>query len=383
MKKLLLSIALSIISVTSAYAQLELKSFKHDAADIDAVTYPKEDGNHNICALVKVGLAEPGAIFEGDIIGTPDYKDGEYWVYLIEGATWLNIKTKNYAPLRYDFPQPLNSKNTYIMLVIKPISDLPTGQINIRSNVKNADIFIDDVKHSSITPYVFKGTEGQHKILLKAAGYVDAERQVNVVLGKTSTIVINMDAAGSLSVNGITYGTTHVDACSFEMGSNRFYYESPIHNVSLRPFTIGKRPVPVSLWNEIMGTNHERNNGPNGEVVNITYDECQDFITLLNQGQNKHFRLPTEAEWEYAATHASELGIEEIGHSMEWCSDWFAHYKTSEENNPIGPETGFVKVVRGGSLYDKNSWYDAPTYRWHQDPEKPSERISLRLVEDR
>ena len=369
--------------VSSVNAQLELKSFKHDAADIDAVQYPKEDSNHNICALVKVGLAEPGAIFEGDIIGTPDYKDGEYWVYLIEGATWLNIKTKNYAPLRYDFPEPLNSKNTYIMLVIKPISELPTGQINIRSNVKKVDIYIDDVKHSNITPYVFKGTEGQHKIVLKASGYMDAERLVEVVLGKTTTLIINMDAAGSLNVNGITYGTTNAEACSFEMGSNRFYYETPIHTVSLRPFTIGKRPVPVALWNEIMGTNHERNNGPNGEVVNITFDECQDFISLLNQGQNRHFRLPTEAEWEYAATHASELGIEEIGSIMEWCSDWFAHYKTNEGSNPTGPEKGFVKVVRGGSLYEKNSWYDAPTYRWHQIPDVPSGRISFRLVEDR
>ena len=382
MKNILLFIAI-IVGVPSAYAQLELKDFKHDAADIDAVQYPKEDANHNICALVKVGLAEPGAVFEGDIIGTPDYKDGEYWVYLIEGATWLNIKTKNYAPLRYEFPQPLNSKNTYIMLVIKPISDLPTGQINIRSNVKTADIYIDDVKHSNVTPYVFKGTEGQHKIVLKAKGYMDAERQIEVVLGKTISIVVNMDAAGSLSVNGISYGSTNVDACSFEMGSNRFYYEEPVHTVSLRPFTIGKRPVPVALWNAIMGTNHERHNGPNGEVVNITFDECQDFINLLNQGQDRHFRLPTEAEWEYTATHASELGIEELGQTLEWCSDWFAHYKNSEESSPTGPETGFVKVVRGGSLYEKNAWYAAPTYRWHQNPEVPSERITFRLVEDR
>lgn len=372
-----------ISSTATAYAQLELKSFKHDAADIDAVQYPKEDVNHNICALVKVGLAEPGAVFEGDIIGTPDYKNGEYWVYLIEGATWLNIKTKNYAPLRYDFPEPLNSKSTYIMLVIKPISTLPTGQVNIRSNVKKVDIYIDEVKHSNVAPYVFKGTEGQHKIVLKADGYMDAERIIDVALGKTTTIVINMDASGSLNVNGVTYGSTNVDACTFEMGSNRFYYESPVHNVSLRPFAIGKRPVSVALWNEVMGTNHERNNGPDGEVVNITYDECLDFISLLNQGQNRHFRLPTEAEWEYTATHASELGIEEIGNIMEWCSDWFAHYKTSDGSNPAGPEKGSVKVVRGGSLYGNNPWYNAPTYRWHQNPETPSERISLRLVEDR
>ena len=382
MKKILLILAVTLCC-SSVYAQLEMKSFKHDTADMDAVQFPKLDGNNMACALVKVGLAEPGAVFEGDIVGTPDYKNGEYWVYLVEGATWLNIKTKNYAPLRYDFPEPLSSKNTYIMLVIKPISEIPTGQINIRSNVKKVDIYIDEVKHSNVAPYVFKGTEGGHKIVLKSPGYMDAERQVDVVLGKTISVVINMDAAGSLKVNGVTYGSTNVDACNFQMGSNRFYYESPEHNVALRPFTIGKRLVPVALWNEIMGTNHERNNGPNGEVVNITYDDCQDFISLLNQGQNRHFRLPTEAEWEYARTHASELGIEDIGNTMEWCSDWFAHYSGVEETSPKGPSKGYVKVVRGGSLYGEDSWYEAPTYRWHQKPDEPSEKISLRLVEDK
>lgn len=381
MKKVI-SFLLSLVCL-SAYPQLELKDFKHDPNDIDAVNSPKEDFNHVICALVKVGLAEPGAIFEGDIIGTPEYKNGEYWVYLTDGATWLNIKTKNYAPLRYDFPQPVNSKNTYVMLIIKPISDIPTGTINIRTTPKNVDIYIDGVKHSSVTPYAYKGTEGQHIIEFKAAGYVDEKRTVSVVLGKTTSLLVNLNSGESLNINGITYGIANVSANTFEMGSPRFYYESPKHEVSLRPFSIGKRPVPSALWNEVMGTNHERNNGPNGEVVNITYEEVQDFLTLLNQGQNRHFRLPTEAEWEYVATHASQLGVEDIGNTMEWCSDWFGHYLPANQTSPTGPEQGFLKVVRGGSLYGDNSWYKVPTYRWHQAPDTPSEKIGLRLVEDR
>jgi len=371
------------MQISSVYAQLEVKHFGRDKDDMDAVQHKKIDGNNRVCALVKVDIAEPETKFEGDIIGVPEYNNGSFWVYMTPDATWLNVITKHYVPLRYNFPDRLDESVTYVMQVIKPISEVPTGQINIRSNVKNADIYIDEIKHSNVTPYVFKGTEGRHKIVLKAAGYMDTERQVEVVLGKTITIFVNMDAAGSLSVNGVTYGTTNVNACTFEMGSNRFYYESPVHTVSLRPFSIGKRPVPVALWNEVMGTKHERHNGPNGEVVNISYEECQDFISLINQGQNRHFRLPTEAEWEYVAKHVSELGIEELGKSLEWCSDWYAHYSSSEINNPTGPEKGFVKVVRGGSLYEKNPWYEAQTYRWHQNPEMPSERISFRLVEDR
>lgn len=382
MKRILFILAV-LMHMSSGYSQLEVKSFELEEGGGDGSQYSKKDANGVACALIKVDIADPEATFDGDIVGAPEFRNGSFWIYMTPEATWLNVITKQYVPLRYEFPIPLKGLATFIMQIIKPISEIPTGQVNIRSNVKNVDIYIDEVKYSNVAPYVFKGTEGGHKIVLKSPGYMDAERQVDVVLGKTISVVINMDAAGSLKVNGVTYGSTNVDACNFQMGSNRFYYESPEHNVALRPFTIGKRLVPVALWNEVMGTKHERNNGPNGEVVNITYDDCQDFISLLNQGQNRHFRLPTEAEWEYARTHASELGIEDIGNTMEWCSDWFAHYSGVEETSPKGPSKGYVKVVRGGSLYGEDSWYEAPTYRWHQKPDEPSEKISLRLVEDK
>lgn len=382
MKRIIYLIAV-LMQVSSVFAQLEVKSFGPDQDEMDAQQHRKIDANNKVCPLVKVLITDPEAKFEGDIVGTPEYKNGTFWVYMTVDATWLNIITKHYIPLRYKFPERLPEGGNYVMKVIKPLSDVPTGQLNIRSNVKNAAVFIDGEKCSNVTPYVFKGEEGKHLVVLKAPGYMDAERQAEIVLGKMVVVIINLDVEGSLNINGVAYGSTNVGACSFEMGSERFYYESPTHDVSLRPFTIGKRPVPVALWNEIMGTKHERNNGPNGEVVNVTYDECQEFISLLNQGQNRHFRLPTEAEWEYVAKHQSELGIEEIGRTMEWCSDWFSRYKNGESNSPTGPKNGFVKVVRGGSLYGENQWYSEPTYRWHQNPETPSERISFRLVEDR
>lgn len=385
MKRLVFTFFIAISCCISANAQLELKDFKLDATDLSAVQVPVTYGqDKKICALVKVGLNEPGVIFEGDFIGEPEFKDGEYWLYFPQGATWLNIKTKKYAPLRYDFPEPLESKRTYIMLVLKPIiSDEPTGSLTITSNVRKADVYVDGVKQSNGTPCNYKGGEGKHVVLLKAEGYMDATQEVDVKLNHNTAVRINMDAAGSVALNGVSYGMATVSSVTFQMGSDKFYYEQPVHSVSLRPFSIGKRPVPVALWNQIMGTNDERNNGKDGIVVNVTYEECQDFISLLNKTLKKNFRLPTEAEWEYAVQHKSELGIEDIGGCMEWCSDWFGRYNQGQTSfSPSGPAKGVVKVVRGGSLDGDGDWYKRPTYRWHQHPNNPSERISLRLVED-
>lgn len=372
-----------LVCSVEAEAQLELKDFKLDPMDLSAVQVKRTYGQDNVCALVKVGLNEPDVVFEGDYIGEPIFKDGEYWLYFPQGATWLNIKTKKYAPLRYDFPEPLESKKTYIMLVLKPVvKDEPTGTLTITSNVRKADVYVDGVKQSNGTPCSYKGGEGKHVVVLKADGYMDATQEIDVKLNHNTAVRINMDAAGSVAVNGISYGIVSVPNVTFQMGSNDFYYEKPIHSVSLRPYGIGKRPVPVALWNQIMGTNDERNNGQNSIVVNVTYEECQDFISLLNQAVNKNFRLPTEAEWEYAVTHKDELGIEDIGNCLEWCGDWFGKYTSTAETSPMGSQTGITKVVRGGNPNVDDSWYARPTYRWHQNPDKPSPMISFRLVCD-
>lgn len=149
------------------------------------------------------------------------------------------------------------------------------------------------------------------------------------------------------------------------------------------PFSIGITLVSVDLWKNVMGGVEERIKGADGQVVNITFDECMDFIAALNEQTGKSYRLPTEAEWEHCANNATSLGIGDIGKCMEWCSDWFGKYQLTTEASPKGPQSGIVKVVRGGSLYNGDwTFYNRSTYRWHQHPEKASDRISFRLVSD-
>ena len=187
-----------------------------------------------------------------------------------------------------------------------------------------------------------------------------------------------------------------VQSGSFNMGSNNGKAdEKPIHTVSLSDFYIGKSEVTQKQWRAVMGTDPPElkfvgcDNCP---VESVSWNDIQEFLTKLNQrNPSKHYRLPTEAEWEFAArggnksngyiysgsnslndvawntsnsgskTHevgglqANELGIFDMtGNVWEWCSDWYGekYYSISPSQNPTGPSSGTYRVLRGGSWFD-------------------------------
>ncbi|MBO7433546.1 MAG: SUMF1/EgtB/PvdO family nonheme iron enzyme [Salinivirgaceae bacterium] len=191
-------------------------------------------------------------------------------------------------------------------------------------------------------------------------------------------------------------GTFKMGATS-EQGTDAFADEKPAHNVTLRSYYIGKYEVTQGLWKAIMGINPTK--GDKYPVVNVSWEKCQEFIRKLNQVTGKNFRLPTEAEWEYAARggkksnrykyaggnylsivawygenanktiHSvgqklpNELGIYDMsGNVWEWCSDWMGNYSSYSQTNPTGPATGSEHVVRGGS-YSHIAKYARVSYR--------------------
>lgn len=195
------------------------------------------------------------------------------------------------------------------------------------------------------------------------------------------------------TVNGVSFTMINVKGGSFMMGSSdsdsdASDNERPIHKVTLSDYFIGETLVTQELWEAVMGSNPSRFTGDlQCPVEQVSWKDCQTFIKKLNRLVGENFRLPTEAEWEYAArggkegkghkysgsntigdvawyidnslgkTHPvktkqpNELGIYDMsGNVGEWCSDWFSdsYYASSPENNPTGPSSSFFRVFRGG-----------------------------------
>jgi formylglycine-generating enzyme required for sulfatase activity len=195
-----------------------------------------------------------------------------------------------------------------------------------------------------------------------------------------------------------------VEGGTFQMGSESGDPdEKPVHSVTLSSFNIGKYEVTQAQWNAVMGNNPSFNSGcDNCPVDNVSWNDVQQYIQKLNAKSGKNYRLPTEAEWEYAAkggkkskgytysgsndigsvawytdnsgdkTHAvgtkqaNELGIFDMsGNVVEWCSDWYGNYSSFSVTNPTGTSSGEYRVIRGGGW---NSYDCLETYRTSYSP---------------
>ena len=213
-----------------------------------------------------------------------------------------------------------------------------------------------------------------------------------------------------------------VEGGTFKMGSNDGKSsEKPIHEVQVDDFYIGKYEVTQAQWKQIMGTNPSYfKDCPECPVVSVNWNDIHEFLKKLNEQTGQTYRLPTEAEWEYAArggskskgykysgsnnldelawydknsdkkTHpvgqkkANELGLFDMsGNVWEWCSDWYGndYYAKSPKDNPQGPESGERHVLRGGS-WDININYCHVTYRYRLFPFYRFNYIGFRLVRD-
>ena len=197
------------------------------------------------------------------------------------------------------------------------------------------------------------------------------------------------------NVDGVSFKMVYVEGgfflmgCTSEQGGDCYGDEKPAHQVKLSSYSIGETEVTQSLWKAVMGYNPSYYKGDDLPVENVSWDDVQTFINELNSKTGRTFRLPTDAEWEYAArggnksrgykysgsnaigdvawyddnsgekTHpvktkkANELGIYDMtGNVWEWCEDWYGEYSSASQTNPKGPSTGSDRVLRGGGWGD-------------------------------
>ena len=305
-------------------------------------------------------------------------------------------------------------------------AELAAIQGNLSVNYKpfGADVYIDGKKVGQ-SPRVFNGIlVGSHKVEIKKDGYGTDCKTVSILEGQTATLSGEL-TTGTISIpvkDGISIDMLRVEAGTFTMGATAemkepYDWEKPAHQVTLaNDYYIGKYEVTQVLWQVVMGSNPSLFKGDNLPVEQVSWDDCQEFISKLNRITGKTFRLPTEAEWEYAArggkksrgyqysgsnnlsdvawyydnsgskTHsvgtkqANELGIYDMsGNVWEWCQDWYGEYRSSSQVNPTGANSGYYRVVRGGS-WSYNAGGSRLSFRYNGTPDDCYGGLGLRLV---
>ncbi len=204
----------------------------------------------------------------------------------------------------------------------------------------------------------------------------------------------------TIYVNGVYFDMAFVEGGTFMMGDDSSDNASPAHQVTLSDYYIGQTEVTQALWEVVMGTNPSKFRGNNLPVECVSWEDCQLFVQKLSEMTGLHFRLPTEAEWEYAArggvksrgykyvgsddvdsvawygvnsgqkTHSiagkkpNELGIYDMsGNVWEWCQDWHEPYSAESQENPQGASEGEKPVIRGG-CWHYNPIQCTPAYRY-------------------
>ena len=234
------------------------------------------------------------------------------------------------------------------------------------------------------------------------------------------TLVDSASSGGktkTYTVNGVSFKMVDVQGGTFQMGKSADGNDAtPVHSVTLSSYSIGETEVTQALWKAVMGSNPSTKQGDNLPVEQVSWYDCQTFITKLNQLTGKTFRLPTEAEWEFAAKGGTksqgytysgsntvddvawcwnnssekkhevaakspnELGIYDMsGNVWEWCQDWYDDYSSSSQTNPTGPSSGYTRVYRGGS-WDSDATRCRAAFRRYSTPTFTRYDIGLRLA---
>ena len=459
MRKILLFL-LFMTTINEALAQeLQVKSFKLAGSDLTAQTQSRKDSNDCNCAVVKVLFVGDIIDLDGNIVKPVVKYTNETWVYMPQRSRQLKITTKDYLPLMVTFEDygvdKLESNRTYVLTLLgnRQQEAQQTQILSIRYSPSSATVLVDN-KMVKGTNGVAQTTlpVGQHSFVVACDGYESEEGMVKLKASAPSNLQITLSKeavaiqqsivtqptvaqqpvvqapianSDNISIpvkDGISIDMVRVEVGTFTMGATAemkelYDDERPTHRVTLtNDYYIGKYEVTQALWQAVMGNNPSNFKGDNLPVEQVKWKDCQKFLSKLNRITGKMFRLPTEAEWEYAArggnksrgyqysgsnnlsdvawyddnsgnkTHAvgtkqaNELGIYDMsGNVSEWCQDWFGKYNSSSQVNPTGANSGSDRVFRGGS-WVSNAGNCRSSYRDYITLGGRDSYLGLRLV---
>ena len=389
MKKFYL-IFLSIFALlnTALAQKLSVESFVLAPTDITAQTEGRKDLNGDACALVKIFVVGEVADVEGNVVKPLVKKNSQTWVFMTQGSKQMQVIVQNALPMIVTFADygigKLEGNRTYILTLS----------------------LVDAMTSVSLT---------------STSTRVNSSQSPSSSISSPSGTVISIPVK-----DGVKIEMVKVEAGTFMMGAtpemeDPHNSDKPVHRVTLTSgYYIGKYEVSQYLWEVVMGENPSEFKYANLPVENVSWYDCQEFIAKLNRLTGETFRLPTEAEWEYAARggnksrgfrfsgsnyiddvawyslnsdynrgvkphpigdkQPNELGIYDMtGNVEEWCQDWYGSYNDSSQTNPFGPVNGTYRVRRGGSIYT-SQFHCFSSSRFVFSPEKHAEFLGFRLA---
>ena len=340
------------------------------------------------------------------------------------GNYFIEAKLKNYK----DFQKNIilkEQENFTETIQLEP----QVGELNIETTPEDCEIYLNGVKQNRLTPAVLRNIQvGSYQLELKKEGFTSIKKQIDITEGETNKLpvyILEKNIVLPKIEMVFVQGGTFTMGCTDEQGNDCDSHEKPTHQVTVSDYYIGKYEVTQGFWKKVMGNNPSQfiNCGDDCPVESVSWNDCQEFISKLNQLTGKRFRLPTEAEWEYAARGGSKasyqtkyagsnalgevawydqnsdvnysggyeykgrklgthtvgtkkpnaLGIYDMtGNVWEWCNDWYGDYSSGGVMNPKGASTGYSRVIRGGGWrsYGDNSrvsYRDTgiPSYSFH------------------
>ncbi len=283
-------------------------------------------------------------------------------------------------------------------------------------NIADATMLMDCILSSDdTTEWQYCDVDGDGIV-----GIADVSALIDMMLAPTITPQYR-DV--TLNVNGVEFTMVFVEGGTFQMGCTPdqwpgvFRNEGPVHEVTLWNYYIAQTEVTQELWEAVMGYNPSKYvGGPQRPVETVSMFDCARFVDKLTELTGRTFRLPTEAEWEFAArggnmsrsyrfsgsnsvddvawydansegtTHAvgsklaNELGIYDMsGNVNEWCQDWYTSYTDEPVTNPIGPESGYENVYRGG-CWESPDCKCRNAFRDEADPYSANKYMGLRIA---
>ena len=361
---------------------------------------------------------------QAEILVNGELKGKHNWTGLLNAGNYqVECRLKSHKSSFQTISVEENQAQSYQLLSPTPI----TGTLSVISEPFEAQIVIDGKDYGKTPRNIANLLIGKHSVTISKEGYAPKTEECDIRENETQSLELTLEKSQvttvpqgatsegdkTFTVGGVSFTMKSVVGGTFIMGDKGRHAqdeEIPAHQVTLSDYYIGETEVTQALWQAVMGSNPSYFKGSNLPVESVSWDDCQVFVSKLNALTGQKFRLPTEAEWEWAArggwrshgyeysgydrldyvgwfwqncgdswltaadvqwnadriknnqgkTHsvkqkeANELGLYDMsGNIYEWCQDLYGTYSSLSQTNPTGPSSGSSRVLRGGSWYNK------------------------------